>query len=95
MSAAAEIIVAVGTLLLLAAIAVAVVRFARSMKVSVGSISAEFSPNGGKTLRDAIDRLTEKVDGHFAELFAKVDDHEARITALEKPKPRTPRKKAS
>lgn len=93
MSAAAEIIVAVGTLLLLAATSVAVVRFARSMKVSVGTISAEFSPNGGKTLRDAINRVETKVD----DLVATVRDHEARITALEKPqpKPRTPRKKAA
>lgn len=93
MSAAAEIIVAVGTLLLLAAVAVAVVRFARSMKVSVGNISAEFRNNGGSSLRDAVDRVETKVD----DLVATVRDHEARITALEapKPKPRTPRKKAA
>ena len=93
MSAAAEIIVAVGTLLLLAAVAVAVVRFARSMKVSVGSITAEFRNNGGSSLRDAVDRVETKVD----DLVATVRNHEARITALEepKPKPRTPRKKAA
>lgn len=92
MSPAAEIIVAVGTLLLLAAVAVAVVRFARSMKVSVGSITAEFRNNGGSSLRDAVDRVEAKVD----DLVATVRDHEARLKRLENPpKPRTPRKKAA
>ena len=97
MSAAAQVIVAVGVLVLLVGIAIVVVFYARNIRLSVGAVEAEFKPNGGSSLRDAINRLEEKVDGHFAELFAKVDNHEARITALEepKPKPRTPRKKAA
>lgn len=97
MSAAAQVIVAVGVLILLMAIAAVVVKYARHIRISIGKVEAEMKPNGGQSLRDRIDALSAAVDGHFSELFAKVDNHEQRITALEKPKPkpRTPRKKAA
>lgn len=102
----ATALLAVGLFFVLLAFAFAVVRTSKLLKFSLGNLQAEFQPNSGKTMRDAVDtmrdavdRLENKVDGHFVELFAKVEDHEDRITALEepKPKPRTtrPRKKAA
>ena len=97
----ATALLAVGLFFVLLAFAFAVVRTSKLLKFSLGNLQAEFQPNGGKTMRDAVDRLEGKVDGHFAELFAKVDEHTValaehgkRLDALEgKPKPRV-RKKA-
>lgn len=92
MNPAAQVLLAVGGLLILAAGAVVVVRFARTVRIGIGNISAEFRNNGGSSLRDAVDRVEAKVD----DLVATVRDHEQRIKRLENPpKPRAPRKKAA
>jgi hypothetical protein len=92
MSAAAQIVVAVGVLILLCGITVVVVRYARTISLKVGKVEAEMRPNGGSSLRDSVDRVENLVNG----LVATVANHEARIKRLENPpKPRTPRKKAA
>ena len=40
-----------------AAILFAVVLLGRKLSVKVGKLHAEFSPNGGSSMRDAVDRL--------------------------------------
>lgn len=86
-----EMIVAIGFLLVLAAVAVVTLRYARHIKVTVGKVEAEFRPNGGSSLKDAITRLERTL----APLATQVADHETRITRLENPpKPRV-RKKAA
>jgi hypothetical protein len=44
----------------------------RHLVVSVGSIKAELKPNGGSSMRDAIDRMeaATKVNAHRAEIAA-------------------------
>jgi C4-dicarboxylate-specific signal transduction histidine kinase len=91
MNGSAQIVVAVGVLILLIGITVVVIRYARTIKVTVGKVEAEFRNNGGSSLRDAVDKL----QATLSPLAATVADHEQRITALEHPKPRTPRKKAA
>jgi hypothetical protein len=92
MSTAAQIVMAVGVLILFVAVAFTVVFYARHIRLSVGKVEAEFRPNGGSSLRDAINRLESKLDP----IAATVANHEQRIRKLENPpKPRTPRKKAA
>lgn len=93
MTNAAQVVVAVGVLILLSAISVTVIVYTRHIKVSVGKVEAEFRPNGGNSLKDVLSRLEEELRTNVAQLSAAVDDHEVRITKLETP--RTPRKKAS
>lgn len=60
---------------LLAVIVIAV--FGRKLSVHVGNVHAELSPNGGSTMRDAVDRIE-----------AKADDALERIVKLEAAEPK-------
>lgn len=92
MSVVAQVIMAIGVLILFVAVAFTVIFYARHIRLTVGKVEAEFKPNGGSSLRDAINRLESKLDP----LSATVANHEQRIKRLENPpKPRAPRKKAA
>lgn len=88
-----DLVLAAGFLLVLASLAWVLFRGVKHIKLNVGNIQAELQPNGGSTIRDSLDRLETKVDGHFGDLFQKVDEHtrilnehSKRLDLLEKPK---------
>jgi len=43
-------------------IALAVIAFGRRIDVKVGNVSAQLEPNGGRSLRDSVDRIEKKAD---------------------------------
>lgn len=49
-------------------VVLAVVILGRRLDVKVGSIHAELRPNGGSSLRDALDRVEEKADRALSEI---------------------------
>lgn len=51
------LIIALGALLLLA-----VIVLGRRIEVQIGGLHAELKPNGGSSLRDAVDRVESKAD---------------------------------
>jgi hypothetical protein len=57
--------------LLAAVVLLAVVVFGRRLDASIGRVHFELKPNGGKTLRDAIDRRFDRVEDRLDVLEAK------------------------
>lgn len=49
-------------------VVLAIVVLGRRLDVKIGNIHAQLTPNGGKSLRDAIDRVERKADNALAQI---------------------------
>ncbi len=56
-----QLIVSPVAMLCITALLLAVVILGRRIELRIGSLHAELRPNGGSTLRDAIDRIEQRV----------------------------------
>jgi hypothetical protein len=63
---------------ILAALIAAIVEL-RKTRASAGRVEHEVTPNGGASLRDAVNRIASRVDS----LHTKLDDHSQRLVRVE------------
>ena len=72
-SSVGDIIIGSGLAVVLVAMAFAILRYGRWLKVKIGAMEAQFSNNGGSSLRDAIDRIEKRQESFEARLLGIED----------------------
>lgn len=62
---------------------IVIAAFGRSLRVDVKTMTAELKPNGGKSVKDVIDKLEKKFDEYVAKQATRSQKFKERLDRLE------------